>query len=134
MSKRLLIVLLTLAVVMPGFGAYAQKRKAAVDEPLIDFTHRYADVHMTLTLTKLKTFNKFLPKSLRREVGDEYYPEIRRQLKGKETGSMHFKEGDADIIEYPDGKVRLTLKFPNFIMVLRNVTWDQLDQVFSEYF
>ena len=119
---------------MPGFGAYAQRRKAAVDEPLIDFTHRYADIHMTLTLTKLKTFNKFLPKSLRREVGDEYYPEIRRQLKGQESGSMHFKEGDADIIEYPDGKVRLTLKFPNFIMVLRNVTWDQLDQVFSEYF
>ncbi|MBO4671199.1 MAG: hypothetical protein J5640_05090 [Bacteroidales bacterium] len=133
MYKRLLLVLLTLAVVMPGFGAYAQKGKA-VDEPLIDFTHRYANIHMTMTLTKLKTFNKFLPKSLRREVGDEYYPEIRRQLKGKESGSMHYKEGDADIVSYPDGKVRLTLKFPNFIMVIRNVDWDQLDRVFSEYF
>ena len=134
MYKRLLLVLLTLAVVLPSTDAFAQKRKNSVDEPLIDFSHRYANINMTLTLTKLKTFNKFLPKSLRREVGDEYYPEIRRQLKGKETGSMHYKEGDAEIISYPDGKVRLTLKFPNFIMVIRNVTWDQLDIVFSEYF
>ena len=134
MYKRLLLVLLTLAVVLPSTDAFAQKRKGSVDEPLIDFSHRYANINMTLTLTKLKTFNKFLPKSLRREVGDEYYPEIRRQLKGKETGSMHYKEGEAEIISFPDGKVRLTLKFPNFIMVIRNVTWDQLDIVFSEYF
>lgn len=134
MYRKLLLVLLTLAVVIPGFEASAQKRKDAVDEPMIDFSHRYAKINMTMTLTKLKTFNKFLPKSLRREVGDEYYPEIRRQLKGKEAGSMHYKEGDAEIQGYPDGKVRLTLKFPNFIMVIRNVTWDQLDIVFSEYF
>jgi hypothetical protein len=134
MYKKLLLLLLTLAVVIPCSGSSAQKRKDSVDEPMIDFSHRYAKINMTMTLTKLKTFNKFLPKSLRREVGDEYYPEIRRQLKGKETGSMHYKEGDAEIQSYPDGKVRLTLKFPNFIMVIRNVTWDQLDVVFSEYF
>ena len=134
MYKKLLLLLLTLAVVIPCSGSSAQKRKDSVDEPMIDFSHRYAKINMTMTLTKLKTFNKFLPKSLRREVGDEYYPEIRRQLKGKETGSMHYKEGDAEIQSYPDGKVRLTLKFPNFIMVIRNVTWDQLDVVFSEFF
>lgn len=134
MYKKLLLLLLTLAVVIPCSGSSAQKRKDSVDEPMIDFSHRYAKINMTMTLTKLKTFNKFLPKSLRREVGDEYYPEIRRQLKGQETGSMHYKEGDAEIQSYPDGKVRLTLKFPNFIMVIRNVTWDQLDVVFSEYF
>ena len=134
MYKKLLLLLLTLAVVIPCSGSSAQKRKDSVDEPMIDFSHRYAKINMTMTLTKLKTFNKFLPNSLRREVGDEYYPEIRRQLKGKETGSMHYKEGDAEIQSYPDGKVRLTLKFPNFIMVIRNVTWDQLDVVFSEYF
>ena len=134
MYKKLLLLLLTLAVVIPCSGSSAQKRKDSVDEPMIDFSHRYAKINMTMTLTKLKTFNKFLPKSLRREVGDEYYPEIRRQLKGKETGSMHYKEGDAEIQSYPDGKVRLTLKFPNFSMVIRNVTWDQLDVVFSEYF
>lgn len=134
MYKKLLLLLLTLAVVIPCSGSSSQKRKDSVDEPMIDFSHRYAKINMTMTLTKLKTFNKFLPKSLRREVGDEYYPEIRRQLKGKETGSMHYKEGDAEIQSYPDGKVRLTLKFPNFIMVIRNVTWDQLDVVFSEYF
>ena len=134
MYKKLLLLLLTLAVVIPCSGSSAQKRKDSVDEPMIDFSHRYAKINMTMTLTKLKTFNKFLPKSLRREVGDEYYPEIRRQLKGKGQGSMHFKEGDASIEEYPDGKVKLSLKFPKFYMVIRNVDWAQLDQVFDEYF
>ena len=127
--KKIMIVLLTLLVVMS-----TATRQASADEPLIDFKHRYADINLTMKLSKLKTLNKFLPNSLRREVGDEYYPEIRRQLKGKGQGSMHFKEGDASIEEYPDGKVKLSLKFPKFYMVIRNVDWAQLDQVFDEYF
>lgn len=132
--KRFLILLLSLLILAPSQDVWAQRRKAAADEPLIDFNHRYANIHLTMKLSKLKTLNKFLPNSLRREVGDEYYPEIRRQLKGKGQGSMHFKEGDASIEEYPDGKVKLSLKFPNFFMVIRNVNWEQLDQVFDEYF
>ena len=132
--KRFLILLLALLTLAPFQDAFAQRRKAAADEPLIDFKHRYADINLTMKLSKLKTLNKFLPNSLRREVGDEYYPEIRRQLKGKGQGRMHFKEGDASIEEYPDGKVKLSLKFPKFYMVIRNVDWAQLDQVFDEYF
>ena len=109
--------------------AAARKKKT---EPVIDFTHRYADIHLSMKLSRLKTLNKFLPNSLRREVGDEYYPEIRRQLT---TGdSMAFKEGKASIERFDDGKVKLTLTFPNFIMVIREATWEQIDEVFEEYF
>ena len=108
------------------------KQAKEVDEPIIDFTHRYADIHLTMKLSKLKTLNKFLPWSLRREIGDEYYPEIRRRLQSSD--SMHFKEGDASIERFPGGRIRLTLKFPNFIMVISEVTWEQLDEIFSEYF
>lgn len=107
-------------------------KKSDVQEPLIDFTHRWADFNITIKLSKLKTLNKFMPKSLRREIGDEYYPEIRKQLATKD--SMHFKEGDASVERYPDGKVKLSLSFPNFIMVIREVTWEQLDELFGEYF
>lgn len=108
------------------------RRKAKQQEPIIDFTHRYADVHLSMKLSKLKTLNRLLPNSLRREVGDEYYPEIRRRLT---TGdSMSFKEGKASIERFPDGKVKLTLTFPNFIMVIREATWEQIDEVFAEYF
>lgn len=101
-------------------------------EPLIDFTHRYADVHLTMKLSKLKTLNRLMPSGLRREIGDEYYPEIRRQLKTKD--SMHFKEGDASVVRYPNGQIQLSLKFPNFIMVIRDITWEELDVFFAEYF
>ena len=107
---------------------------ARQQEPMIDFSHRYADVNLTMKLSKLKTLNKFMPQSLRREIGDEYYPEIRRRLKTEGMDSMHFKEGDASIERFSDGKVKLSLKFPNFIMVIREVTWDELDEVFGEYF
>ncbi len=109
--------------------AAARKKKT---EPVIDFTHRYADIHLSMKLSRLKTLNKFLPNSLRREVGDEYYPEIRRQLTAGD--SMAFKEGKASIERFDDGKVKLTLTFPNFIMVIREATWEQIDEVFEEYF
>lgn len=113
-------------------AASRKKPRKEVDEPIIDFTHRYADIHLTMKLSKLKTLNKFLPWSLRREIGDEYYPEIRRQLHEKD--SMHFKEGDASIENFPNGRIRMTLTFPNFIMVISEVTWEQLDEIFTEYF
>lgn len=147
--KRLIYILLILASFASAGTAYAAgavsivsdsstespaeaSRKKKQTEPVIDFTHRYADIHLSMKLSRLKTLNKFLPNSLRREVGDEYYPEIRRQLT---TGdSMSFKEGQASIERFADGKVKLTLTFPNFIMVIREATWEQIDEVFVEYF
>ena len=105
---------------------------AGKGEPVIDFTHRFANVHLTMKLSKLKTLNRMMPSGLRREIGDEYYPEIRRQLRTKD--SMRFKEGEATIERCPGGRVRLTLLFPNFIMVIREATWEELDDFFKEYF
>ena len=106
--------------------------QAATAEPVIDFHHKYAKINLTMKLTKLKTLNKFMSNSLRREIGDEYYPEIRRQLKTK--SSMTFKEGAASVVRYPEGRIRLTLDFPNFRMIIRETTWDELDAFFAEYF
>lgn len=134
--KRLANILVLLAAFLllaPTVSAAPEaRRKEKAQEPVIEFNHRYADIHLTMKLSKLKTLNKLLPASLRREVGDEYYPEIRRQLT---TGdSMAFKEGEASIERFPGGKIKLTLTFPNFIMVIREATWEQIDEVFAEYF
>ena len=108
------------------------RKKAKADEPVIEFTHRYMDLHLTMKLSRLKTMNRMLPSGLRREIGDEYYPQIRRQLT---TGdSMTFKEGEASIERFEGGKIKLTLTFPNFILVIREATWEQVDEVFREYF
>ena len=130
MKRFLTILILAFAAVLIATASVFAQRKS--DEPLIDFQHRYMDMHLNLRLSKLKTFNKLLPNSLRREIGDEYYPAIRKQLKTSDKAS--FKEGEAEVERYPDGKVKLKLIFPNFIMTISNVTWEQMDQIFSEYF
>ena len=122
--KRFITILLAFFTVVTA--------QAATTEPVIDFNHKFAKINLTMKLTKLKTLNKFMPNSLRREIGDEYYPEIRRQLKTK--NSMTFKEGSASVVRYPGGKIRLTLDFPNFRMTIREVTWEELDAFFAEYF
>ena len=137
MKRLAYILVLVMAVLLPAMSFAASsspeaRKKTAVQEPIIDFNHRYADIHLTMKLSKLKTLNKFLPASLRREVGKEYYPEIRRRLTTED--SMKFKEGEASIERFPGGKIKLTLSFPNFVMVIREATWEQIDEVFAEYF
>ncbi|MBQ3941680.1 MAG: hypothetical protein II676_02410 [Bacteroidales bacterium] len=130
--KKILTILLIMvaAAVLYAQPAYAQRK---ANEPQIDFQHRYmTDMHLKMGLSKLKTFNKLLPNSLRREIGDEYYPAIRRQL--KTADKCQFKEGEAEVERFSDGKVKLKLIFPNFYMTISNVTWEQLDVIFSEYF
>ena len=136
--RRLAHILVVAAAFMllaaPVFAAPSPeaRKKDKAQEPVIEFTHRYSDLHLTMKLSKLKTLNKLLPSSLRREVGDEYYPEIRRRL--ATADSMSFKEGQASIERYPAGKIKLTLTFPNFVLVISEATWEQIDEVFAEYF
>ena len=122
--KRYLLLYIILSLLIPA--------KPARQEPIIDFTHRYSNLHLTMKLSKLKTLNKLMPSDLRREIGDEYYPEIRRQLATKD--SMHFKKGDARVERFSDGKIKLSLSFPNFVMIIKEVTWEELDVFFAEYF
>ena len=132
MKKILQIAIFVLLAVTASASTFAGSADGKKQEPVVDFYHKYAKRSVTLKLSKLKTYNWMLPMSLRREIGDEYYPEIRRQLKTKD--SMRFKEGAASVERLQDGQVRLTLDFPNFRMVIREVTWEQLDVIFSEYF
>lgn len=137
MKRLLYILVIVAAVILPAVSFAATsapeaRKKTTVQEPVIDFDHKYANIHLSMKLSKLKTMNKFLPASLRREVGGEYYPEIRRRLAKEDN--MTFKEGEASIERFPGGKIKLTLSFPNFVMVIREATWEQIDEVFAEYF
>ncbi len=133
MKRFLTFALVLVAVVLSGTpAAGVVSGRGKPDEPRIEFQHRYSSMHLDMKLSKLKTMNWMLPKDLRREIGDDYYPQIRRQLATKDK--MQYKEGEAEVQRFPDGKVKLTLTFPNFIMIISNVTWEQLDVVFAEYF
>ena len=127
--RRYLIIFIYVLFLAVSFGAYGKEK---VNEPVIEFTHRYMDIHLTMKFSKLKMMNYLMPAGLRREIGQEYYPEIRRQL--SKNDSMRFKDGEATIERFPDGKVKLRLKFPVFVMVVRDASWEDLDAIFAEYF
>lgn len=132
MKRLLTTILFVLASVALSAEAGAVFAKGKPDEPRIEFQHRYSSLRLDMKLSKLKTMNWMLPNDLRREIGDDYYPEIRRQLATKDK--MRYKEGEAEVQRFPDGRVKLKLIFPNFIMTISNVTWEQMDKVFAEYF
>lgn len=135
--KRLTAILSVFAAVLllasPLYAsAPAGDRKNTADEPLIEFNHKYMDIHLKMRLTKLKTMNKLMPKSLRNEIKQDYYPEMRSRLTTEDR--IKVKDGEACVERFDDGKIKLTLEFFNFEMIISNATWEQVDEVFREYF
>lgn len=119
-------ILLTLIVFLASFPA------SGASEPMVDFNHRYAKFNVSMKLSKVKKLEKYLPDKLRREIGDEYYPEIRQGLAASDT--LRFKDGNFRLYNEEDGKIRLTMTFRVFVLTLRNLTWADLDDIYENYF
>ena len=101
-------------------------------EPLVDFSHRYARFHTTMKLSRVKKLERYLPKKLRREIGDEYYPQIRESLSKADTMSIN---GASISVEHQGGDtLEMRMVFPVFIMTLRDITWEDLDDIYFTYF
>lgn len=124
MNIRTAILCAFLALFCASFVASA--------EPVVDFSHRYAKFNITMKLSRVKRLEKYLPNKLRREIGDEYYPQIRQKLSQQDT--MHFKTGEFQLYNEEDGKIKLQMTFPVFYLTIRDLTWDDLDQVYEKYF
>lgn len=104
----------------------------AAAEPTVNFSHRYAKFNMTMKLSRVKKLEKYLPAKLRREIGDEYYPEIKGRLSQQDT--MHFKKGEF-LLEHEEGdKIRILMTFPVFRLTLSDLTWKDLDEIYDRYF
>lgn len=121
-TKYLAVAVLAAALFSAGLQA----------EPVIDYRHRYMNIRLSLKLSKLVKMEKMMPRSLRREISEDYYLQIRNGL--AEADSVHVKEADVAIERFDDGMLRLSFTFPKFYMVIRDVTWDDLDAAFCTYF
>lgn len=105
---------------------------AGAAEPVVDFSHKYANFHTEMRLSKLKRLEHYLPRALRREIGDEYYPQIRTclalsdkmEMKGAQI-SLEHKSGDT---------LEMRFDFPVFVMTIKDVTWADLDDIYFTYF
>ena len=105
----------------------------AASKATVSFRHRVNEKYnYTMKLSSLKNLSKLLPASLKEEVGQEYYPQLRAGLKS--GGSMKFKKADATVTKLDGDLVRLDLAFPKFYLIIDNVTWDELDHFFKKYF
>lgn len=122
MKKLLIAVILAAVCVSVPSGA----------EPLVDFSHRYARFHTTMKLSRVKKLERYLPRTLRREIGDDYYPQIRESLSKVDTMSI---KGAQISVEHQGGDtLKMHLVFPVFIMTLRDITWADLDDIYYTYF
>lgn len=101
-------------------------------EPTVHYDHRFLNYHFHMKLSRLKTFERLLPNDLRREIGEEYYPQIKNGLLKSDT--TVFKDAEVSIIEKDGDVFSFSLAFPKFYMTFKDVTWADLDGLFQRYF
>ena len=97
------------------------------------FTHKCNSKYdRTMDLAKLQSMYRFMPRKLKREIGQVYYPALREDLhKGDSTV---FMEAEAGKRINPDGTMTIDLSFPKFWLTMDHITWQDLDALFLTYF
>lgn len=97
------------------------------------FTHKRNSIYdCQMSLKKLEGMYRLMPRKLKREIGQIYYPALREGL--QENDGMKFLEADAAKQILEDGTMQIELSFPKFFLTLDHVSWADLDRLFITYF
>lgn len=97
------------------------------------FKHKCNSKYDTqMTLNRLGNLYKLMPKKLKREIGQVYYPALRTGL--QDDDEMQFLEAEAGKEVLEDGTLRISLSFPKFFLTMDHVSWEDLDKMFLTYF
>ena len=97
------------------------------------FVHKRNSKYDTqMTLNRVGNLYRLMPRKLKKEIGQIYYPALREGLQAKDA--MKFMEADASKEVLDDGTMRIELSFPKFYLTLDHVNWADLDQLFLTYF
>lgn len=99
----------------------------------IVFTHKSnSKFDRTMNLARLQSMYRFMPRKLKREIGQVYYPALREDLHMADTTS--FMEAEASKEMLADGTMLIKLSFPKFFLDMEHITWEDLDGLFLTYF
>lgn len=102
-------------------------------DAMMYFKHKCNSKYDTqMTLNRLGNLYKLMPKKLKKEIGQVYYPALRNGL--QENNEMQFLEAEAGREVLEDGTLRISLSFPKFFLTLDHVSWADLDRMFLTYF
>ena len=97
------------------------------------FIHKCNSKYDTqMTLNRVGNLYRLMPRKLKREIGQIYYPALREGLQEKDE--MKFLEADAGKKVLEDGTLQINLSFPKFYLTMDHVNWADLDQLFLTYF
>ena len=97
------------------------------------FVHKCNSKYDTqMTLNRVGSLYRLMPRKLKREIGQIYYPALREGLQVKDE--MKFLEADAGKKVLEDGTLQINLSFPKFHLTMDHVNWADLDQLFLTYF
>lgn len=105
---------------------------AAEAKPLLVFEHKYqSEFNTQMRLDRLRLLGRLLPQDLKREISEDYYPNLRNGLENSD--SMQFKKANVTKTFNEDGTFNLALDFPKFLLTIKYATWDELDRFFEKY-
>lgn len=97
------------------------------------FRHKYnSKFNRTLNFSKFQTLYKLMPRKLKKEVGQVYYPRLYNDLHKSDSTTFLKAEASKSILQ--DSTMLIKLSFPNFFLNLEHVTWKDLDSLFLTYF
>lgn len=102
-------------------------------DAMMIFTHKCNSKYDTqMTLNRVGNLYRLMPRKLKREIGQVYYPALRKGL--QEHDEMKFLEADAGKQVLDDGTLKIDLSFPKFYLTMDHVSWADLDHLFLAYF
>ena len=118
------LITLMLVMLLPLFAAEAK--------PLLVFEHKYqSEYNTSMRLDRLRLLGRLLPQDLKREISEDYYPNLRKGLENSD--SVKFKKANVTKTFNEDGTFNLALDFPKFLLTIKYATWDELDRFFEKY-
>lgn len=138
-GRSIITIFLFLTLSSAAFPQQAAAQDSAVAAPAaasparMVFTHKCNSIYdCQMSLKKMEGMYKLMPRKLKREIGQVYYPALRDGLQGADE--IKYLEADARKQMLDDGTMLIELSFPKFFLTMEHITWEDLDRLFLTYF
>jgi len=98
----------------------------------VQFDHKSMNIHKDVSFKKLESMEKLMPRSMREEIANDYYPYLRKNLVDKDY--LEYKKAKITVQRHNDNLITLSMEFPHYFLTFKNITWKDLDTLYHVHF
>jgi len=128
MKRIIAIVTLVLSIALT---ASAAARKTD-DVRRVQFDHKTMNIHLDINFKKFESMEHMMPRSMREEIANDYYPYLRKNLVSADY--LEYKKAKINVERYDEDLLTLTMEFPNYFLIFKNITWEDMDSLYHVHF